>query len=125
MNKYESGRPMSIAGWCRGLVLAGSVLAANSVAAEIYELEGEGIVQGVDLAAGEVTVTGFAYVVDSDARIEVGGRITSIAALAHGMKVRIVYEVRDGIDAQIAGDNNRLRLMELEQLPDSYPIEEF
>ena len=99
-------------------------LAAGPLAAEVYLLDAEGTVQEVDVGESTVIITGFRYRAGPDADIEVAGRSSSLAGLAAGMKVRFAYEMRDGIDAQVA-DDAMSRIIELEQLPDSYQLEEF
>ena len=106
------------------LAIALSGLAQFAVA-EPYQIESEGVVQEVDLANSTVTITGYGYEVDPGARIRVAGNVSSVAALDEGMKVRFVYKVYEGLDAQIQATADRQVLIEVEQLPDSTVVELF
>jgi uncharacterized protein YjeT (DUF2065 family) len=98
---------------------------AQGAMAEPYTLDAEGVVQEIDLVAGSVIITGFSYQVPNNAKIKVGGNLSSAAALVAGMKVFFTYLVYEGIDAEVAGMVDKHVITELQQLPDSYVIEEF
>ena len=93
--------------------------------AEPYELDAQGIVQGVDLAARTVTISGYRYEVAPSARIRVAGNAASVGALEDGMKVRYVYKVYEGLDARVAATEEGSVLVEVVQLADSTIIDEF
>ncbi len=98
---------------------------AQGALAEPYTLDAEGIVQEIDLVAGTVIITGFSYQVPGNAKIKVSGNLSSAAALVAGMKVYFTYLVYEGIDAEVAGMVDKHVITELQQLPDSYVLEEF
>ena len=88
-------------------------------------IDAEGVVQEVLISDSKVLITGILYEVVPHANVEVRGSSSSIAALRPGMKVRFVYEVIEGFDAEIASRDESSVISELEQLPDSYLLEEF
>lgn len=85
----------------------------------------EGIVQEVSVATSKLQITGIVYDVEPYATVEVRGVSSSIAALQVGMKVRFVYVVMEGLDAEIAAVQESSVISEIEQLPDNYVVEEF
>ncbi len=107
------------------LALALALVVVSGAAAESYTLDAEGIVQEIDLVAGTVIITGFSYRVPNDAKIKVNGNLSSAAALVAGMKVYFTYRVYEGIEAEVAGMVGIHVISELQQLPDSYVLEEF
>ncbi len=87
--------------------------------------EAEGVVQEVSVAESKVLITGIRYEVEPHANVQVRGTSSSIAALLPGMKVRFLYEVIEGFDAEIAARKEASVISRLEQLPDSHVIVEF
>lgn len=104
---------------------AALVVLTQFATAEPYNIDSQGIIQGVNLAEGIVTISGYGYEVEPGARIRVAGNVSSVAALDEGMKVRFVYRVYEGLDAQINATEDRNVLVEVVQLADSTFIEEF
>ncbi len=101
----------------------GSSVASATDAALL--IDAEGIVQKVKLDEGKVQITGINYEVVPHAKVTVRGVSSSIAALRRGMKVRFVYEVIEGLDAEIESRDAASVISELEQLPDSHLVLEF
>lgn len=116
-----------LANLAAGCVL--SILAVASAPAMATDagnlIDAEGVVQEVLIGDSKVLITGILYEVEPHADVEVRGSSSSIAALRPGMKVRFVYEVIEGFDAEIASRDESSVISELEQLPDSYLLEEF
>jgi len=110
-----------------GLALALTSFAASVASAtdEALLIDAVGIVQEVTLSEGKVQITGINYEVVPHAKVTVRGNSSSIAALRPGMKVRFVYEVIEGFDAQIEARDEASVISELEQLPDSQLVEEY
>jgi len=88
-------------------------------------IDAEGIVQEVSVSDSKVLITGIRYEVEPHANVQVRGSSSSIAALRPGMKVRFVYHVIDGFEAEISARAEASVISELEQLPDSHVVEEF
>lgn len=107
-------------------VLAASIGSGSALATDAGNLiDAEGIVQEVTVSDSKVLITGIRYEVEPHANVKVRGNSSSIAALRPGMKVRFVYEVIEGLEAEVAARDEASVISELEQLPDSYVVEEF
>ena len=109
------------------LLTVGAVIGAGSALAtdEGLLIDAEGIVQEVSVSDSKVLITGIRYEGEPHANVKVRGNSSSIAALRPGMKVRFVYEVIEGLEAEVAAREEASVISELEQLPDSYVVEEF
>jgi len=107
------------------LGVAGFGSAVASATDEALLIDAEGIVQEVAVSESKVLITGINYEVVPHAKVTVRGSSSSIAALRPGMKVRFVYELVEGFDAEIAARDEASVISELEQLPDSHLIEEY
>ena len=88
-------------------------------------IEAEGVVQDVSVSESKVQITGIRYEVESQARVQVRGTRSSIAALETGMKVRFVYEVVEGFEAEMKAREDASVISSIEQLPDDYVVEEY
>jgi len=120
LNKHLRCLAISFLGF--GALFGGAFAAATD---EALMIDHEGIVQEVSVSDSKVLITGINYEVEPHAKVTVRGNISSIAALRPGMKVRFVYEVMEGFDAEIAAREEASIISELEQLPDSYVVQEF
>ena len=106
------------------LALCVFLLPMSAVAQELELIDGEGVVQEVSVATGAVTIAGITYRVEAHADVNIGGLPSSVAGLQAGMKVSFLYADGGGFEG-VAALQEPSVIHELEQLPDSYVIEEF
>jgi len=88
-------------------------------------IDAEGIVHEISVGESKVLISGVNYDVVPHAKVTVRGNSSSIAALRPGMKVRFVYEIVEGYNAELAARIEGSVISELEQLPDSQVVLEF
>ena len=82
--------------------------------AQYLEVESDGEIEKVDIAANTLMISGLNYRVAADANVEIGGTFGAFTMLKSGMKVRMLNRHISRTEREI---------IELETLPDSTIIE--